>query len=73
MYGSDYPMPLPGGGWSKYYGRFLQTIRGNPSLAPMEGALFRENGKAFLALGSFLDLRGSDLTAEQIQAISRFA
>lgn len=73
MYGSDYPMPLPGGGWSKYYGRFLQTVRGNSDLAPLEDALFRENGKAFLGLRSFLELRGSDLTAEQIQALSRFA
>lgn len=73
MYGSDYPMPLPGGGWSKYYGRFLQTVRGNSDLAPLEDALFRENGKAFLGLRSFLELRGSDLTAEQVQALSRFA
>ncbi|MCC6229964.1 MAG: amidohydrolase family protein [Phycisphaerales bacterium] len=73
MYGSDYPMPLPGGGWPKYYQAVLRSVRDNEQLAPLVDDLFRENARAFLNLRAFLEERGDDLADEQVHTLSQFA
>jgi predicted TIM-barrel fold metal-dependent hydrolase len=65
VYGTDFPMPLPSGGWQHYYRRMMDTIRGRPELAPLEAGIFRNNAVVFLGLGNFIDQRGGDLTPEQ--------
>jgi hypothetical protein len=73
MYGTDFPMPLPMGGWTKYYQQMLDSVHRNPGLAPFENAIFRGNAAAFLNLGRFINERGADLTSEQRSFLSNYA
>jgi predicted TIM-barrel fold metal-dependent hydrolase len=73
MYGTDFPMPLPLGGWTGYYEQILGSVRRNAALAPFEDAVFRRNAVAFLNLEAFVESRGSDLTPEQVRFLATYA
>ncbi len=72
MYGSDFPMPMPSGGWRKYYAAFLNAIRSNVELREHEEAIFSQNAADYLRPDLFLSRAASGLSDEERRMIQRF-